>query len=373
MTERTIPTNRGLWSKIRRTVSTAVVWLIISGVLAVLYTLLAADWVALGPQFIYGLITAWTLASLTGALVVIWLEREKAKKASQSKRLTLTLKQKLMGTIAIISLLAAGFAVNMGVTEIREGINERKAQDARLRFQVTSYLGGGGKFKVEAVNQTLAELEGGYQKLKENWTLPEQTPKIKVWLFRDLRDYRLRTNKHLARGHMSCSLEIDSVEFGPVIVIPLEKAPSATDDDNFSRAPMHEMVHALMCQSLGEEAFYSTPRWFLEGMAERFETEGIARIKIRATDRTRLWLNAQNTPDTNRFCARRFSERNKLDQSAFYRASHEFVRSLESRHGLRSLNQIVADVRTGSPFDESMQKRLGGTCSELYPKWKNSF
>ena len=373
MTERATPTNKGIWNKIGDAVSSALLWAIISAILAALFTLLVADWITLGPRFIYGLITAWSLASVAGALVVWWNEHQKAEETNQSKKWPLTPKQTVLGVIAVALAIAVGFAVNIGIREIKEVINERKADDARHRFAVTSYLGGGGDFEMEAVNQTLAKLEDSYQQLKETWTLPEQAGRIKVWLFRDLRYYQLQMNTDLAGAHLWCSLEIESVELGPVIVIPLEKAPSASTDDNFSRTPMHEMVHALMCLSVGEEAFHSIPRWFLEGMAERYETEGITRIGMRATDRMNLWLNIQQPTDTDRFCARRFSERNRSDQSAFYRTSHEFVRSLESRHSLQTLNLIVKDVRTGSHFEDSMERRLGGTCVELYSEWKESF
>ena len=373
MTERATPTNKGTWNKIGDAVSSAILWVIISAILAAILTLLVADWITLGPRFIYGLIAAWTLASVVSALAVWWLERQNADESNQSKKWHFTPKQTALGIIVVILICAAGFPVNIGIREIKEDINERKAEDARHRFAVTSYLGSGGDFDVKAVNQTLAELEDSYQQLKETWTLPEQADRIKVWLFRDLRYYQLQMNTDLAAGHLWCSLEIESVELGPVIVIPLERAPSASTDDNFSRTPMHEMVHALMCLSLGEEDFHSIPRWFLEGMAERYATEGISRIGMRTTNRMKLWLNIQEPPDTSRFCARRFSGRNRSDQSAFYSTSHDFVRSLESRHGLQTLNLIVEDVRTGFDFEDSMESRLGGTCAELYSEWKENF
>ena len=373
MTHRASSTKKGNRSKISEAASSAVVWLIVSGILAACFTLVAADQVTLGPKFIYGLIAAWTLASVIGTLVIWRLQQEKGKETGETKKWPFTLKQTMLGFAVLIFTLAAGCGLDVGIREIEENTNERKAKEARLRFAVTSYQYDGGDFNPEAVNQTLAELEDSFQNLKDYWTLPEQAPRIKVWLFRDLSDYQLRMNTNLAAGHLWCSLEIDSVELGPVIAIPLEKAPSASSGDNFSRTPTHEMVHALMCQSMGEKAFRSTPRWYLEGVAERFETEGLARIRMRATDRMKLWLGLIETPEPERFCARHFTEKTRVNQQAFYRTSHEFIRSLESRHGIERINQIVEDVRTGISFDESVRNRLKGTCSELYTQWKNSY
>ena len=373
MTDRAVSLAEGIRSKISEAASSGVIWLITSGILAGCFTLVAADQVTLGPRFVYGLIAAWSLAAIIGILVVWQLHKEKAKKTTETNKWPFTQKQTILGIIVIALTFAAGCGVDVGIRELQENINEGKAQEARYRFAVTSYQYDGGDFHPEAVNQTLAELEDSFQDLKDYWTQPYQAPRIKVWLFRDLKNYQLQMNKDLAGGHVWCSFEIDSVELGPIIAIPLEKAPSATGADNLSRTPTHEMVHALMCQSVGKEAFYSIPRWFHEGMAERFETEGLLRFGTRATERIRLWMRIQNSPEADRFCARHFSERGEADQSVFYRTSHEFIRSLESRYGLQNLNLIVEDVRTGTPFDESMKARLGGTCTELYGQWKDSF
>ena len=252
--------------------------------------------------------------------------------------------------------------------EFEEKKNAVTAEEARDRFALTLYPGSGPEFNPEAVNQTLRELEDSFHRLQDIWVLPETADKIRVWLFRNLQDYQTITGNQDAGGHASCPSEV-----GPAIVIPLERAPSAATDDNFSRTPMHEMVHALMCQSLGNEAFYSMPRWFLEGMAERYEMEGIARIMSRVEMRARLWLSRHSLMAPDRFCARRLTARDELERALFYETSREFANSLEARHGIEALNLVVDDVRTGVTFDESMEKRMGGSCNELYMRWKDSF
>ena len=264
------------------------------------------------------------------------------------------------------------FPAMFGASTVKREFEERKnaitAKEARIRFAVTLYPGLGPEFNPEAVNQTLRELEDSFQRLQNTWVLPEMSNKIRVWLFRNLQDYQTITGNQDAGGHASCPSEL-----GPAIVIPLERAPSAATDDNFSRTPMHEMVHALMCQSLGNEAFYSIPRWYLEGVAQRYEMEGISRIMSRVQKRTSLWLSKTSLMAPDRFCARRLRTRDELEHALFYETSREFVNSLEARHGIEALNLMADDVRTGATFNESLEKRMGGSCNELYMKWKVSF
>ena len=130
----------------------------------------------------------------------------------------------------------------------------------------------------------------------------------------------------------------------------------------------------MMCQSLGEKKFYSIPRWFLEGMAGRYELEGVdpVRFFIRAEKRARLWFNRNNLMAPERFCALRLNAKNESEGHTFYETSREFVNSLESRHGTDALNRVVDDVGAGTTFKDSMKRRLGDTCKEVYTEWKNS-
>ena len=272
--------------------------------------------------------------------------------------------------VAGVLLVAAVPLSGLADREFKEWRNAGKAAEAKQRFTVTSYVGRGPEFDTEAVNQTLWELEDSYQKLEHNWALPHEASKIQVWLFRNLEDYQARTGKDYAGGHASC---LD--EYGPVVVIPLEEAPRASSGDSLSRTPMHEMVHGMMCQSLGEAKFYSLPRWFHEGMAERYEMAGLnpARFMLRAEKRAKLWFNKQNLMEPARFCAIGLNSRNRVELHTFYETSREFVNSLESSRGIGTLNLLVDDVGRGAIFEDSLEKRFGGSCKELYNEWKNSF
>ena len=62
--------------------------------------------------------------------------------------------------------------------------------------------------------------------------------------------------------------------------------------------------------------------------------------------------------------------------------AHKFVRSFESRHGRVVLNALVGDVGSGAEvrdagplrlFEDSLRNRFGGTCTELYAGWLESW
>ncbi len=362
------PAEKGFWHSVGTIVAVAASWVFLSVVLAVAFTIVAIERTSLGPLFVPNILKAWTLACLAGTFLTVLLERHKANQTKPSKGNQLTRRQAVVLVVVGLIVIPAILGVGTLKREFEEHRNAQTAEVAKNRFAVAMYSGMGPEFELEAVNQTLKELEDSFQRLRHTWVFPETVDKISVWLLRNLQDYQSTTGKQDAAGHAFCPSE-----FGPVIVIPLEKAPTAAADDNFSRTPMHEMVHALMCQSLGEEAFYAVPRWFHEGTAERYEMEGFLRIMPRVEKRALLWLNRHRLMAPDGFCAMRLGATDVLERARFYETSREFVGSLETSHGLDALNLILDDVRAGTTFNESMERRLGGSCSELYSRWKGSF
>ena len=368
MMEEARPIEKGFWQSVGTIVAAATSWVFLSVILAVAFTVAVIECTSLGPLFVPNILSAWALACLAGTFLTVLLERHQAKRTKPSKGNQLTRRQAVVLVVVGLIVIPAMLGTGTLKREFDEQRNAHMAEEARNRFAVAMYSGMGPEFELEAVNQTLKELEDSFQQLRHTWVLPETVDKIRVWLLRNLQDYQSITGKQDAGGHAFCPSE-----FGPVIVIPLEKAPNATADDNFSRTPMHEMVHALMCQSLGEEAFYALPRWFHEGMAERYEMEGFSRVMLRIEKRALLWLNRHRLMASDRFCAIRLGATDVLERALFYETSREFVNSLEARHGLYSLNLVLDDVRTGATFKESMERRLGGSCNELYTRWRDSF
>ena len=358
---------RVIWHGAATIASAIASWVCLSAVIGLTLTLVTIEWTVLGPLFIPRIMSAWALASLAAALPTYGLKRSRAKRSKSSKGEPLTGKQLILLAFVGLLMISAVLIVGTVRRELAEKNNATAAEVARDRFTMTLYPSLGPEFNPEAVNQTLRELEDSYQRLHDLWVLPDAADKIKIWLFRTVDDYQAITGNDDAGGHAMCPSES-----GPVVVIPVEKAPSVENDDHLSRTPIHEMIHALMCQSLGNEAFYSVPRWFHEGIAERYEMEGIARMIFRVEKRAILWLNRHFLMAPDRFCAIRLQSRGELESALFYETSREFVNSLAARHGLEALNVVVDDVRMGETFNSSMENRLGGTCNDLYMQWKSS-
>ena len=356
----------------KKAASVTLTWVVYSGILVALFTTIAVGSVTLGPRFIPSILTAWLIAIVVATLATAWGYRREKEKSHKSDRWTLTQKQKtILGRIAIgvgllgvITLISVPFII----IEMKEDQNAGKSEKARRNFAVTSHLGSGPEFEVEAFDQTLAELHDSFQELKGTWTVQPEADRIGVWLYRNLQDYRARTGQETAGGHAWCT-----EEFGPVIAIPLEEAPSTSNNDTLSRTPMHEVVHALMCQSLGAEAFHSIPSWFHEGLATKYQLDGFRRTVQRIVTRSATWWKRDQFLEPASFCNVHASELSEMGQVTLYSTALEFTKYLESTHSIETLNMIVDDVRMGTKFDESLESRLGGTCPALYSEWQDSF
>ena len=220
------------------------------------------------------------------------------------------------------------------------------------------------------LERTLAEFERARHELGDQWLIPDSSPLIVLFLFRDEWEYRNYTRANwgieYAGGHAICSPS------GATVGVPLEDASSLLKELPASTTPLHEMVHATWCQKLGQTSFYSIPAWFHEGVAERYQNEGWRQIYDRPWNRWMVWINRESLLPANEFCG--FEPRDNADEIAlFYGTAYEFIRSLEAEHGIKHLNAIVNDIEAGMGFDDSLRDRLGGTCSELYGEWSQSF
>ena len=177
----------------KRATSIALTWILYSVGLSVLFSILVIEFVPLGPWFTNSLIGALLTAFSIGGLSTVWINREKRQESERTSKWSLTPRQKkaLERSIIAVAILgvAASAAVPFILIETKEDSNSAKAEAAKRRFAVVSYLGNGPEFETEAFNQTLAELEDSYQSLKDNWTIPPDAEKIRVWLYRNIRDY----------------------------------------------------------------------------------------------------------------------------------------------------------------------------------------
>ena len=127
---------------------------------------------------------------------------------------------------------------------------------------------------------------------------------------------------------------------GPEISAPLEDLSNPNPRRSGSGAPIHETVHALVCQATGERAFHRIPDWFHVGTAEILRNESQPRI-FRAMNRIRVWLAQRtNLPTPGQMCLGDAGDSGE-ERNWFYLTSEEFTRTLEAQEGPGSLNRVI--------------------------------
>ena len=324
-------------------------------ILALLEVIVIAT-VSLGPRF--GLMTM-IVAPLAALPVAIGLTLIKADRVGHAQKSKQHYSRKAVGLLVVLTLLMV--AAGLSPTIVDHLTRSEDAAAALLSFEPI-YASDVDPARVE---RTLAEFERARRQMADQWLVPESSPRIALYLFRDIHEYTARTGLHWYGGHASCSAS------GVTIGVPLEAAPNLLEEVPASRTPMHEMVHATLCESLGSSSFRSIPRWFHEGMARRYENGGIRQSAERVFHRASVWLQREDLLSAARFCGYTYGD-HRSEVNLFYGTAWEFIRSLEARHGIQALKSLLDDVREGKGLERSMRERLGGTCEELYSEWSES-
>ena len=354
-------TGRSAW------LSAFAMWATFSAVCGLLILPIVIDGVPLGPDFrlaifasIVGAVSAGLFLTLLFLLANTWVNR----RASRQFQANLSRRQRL-GVLVFVTVAAIGCATGLWMwIDSKHSRTIADAEAARLHFNVTNY---GQDFHQSKTNQTLAEFERARRRLEQEWPRPDTVSPISVHLFRDIEDYHANTGRSLSRGLAWCQ------PTGAVVAVPLEEAMAFLAENDYTRTPMHETVHAMMCQSLGDRAFYSIPRWFHEGMAETYENEGSYQRVDRALVRFFFWIMSDDDimyPQV--FCGEPLDDP-ASDMVLFNRIAMEFVRALVGDHDGDTLNELVEDVGNGIAFEDSLYNHFGGTCVELYSDWVKSW
>ena len=349
------------------------VWGIILAVLfCAIWFFVAAGQIPLGPQFkiatvgapVAGIAVPVAIALMSRLLHERWPKHEFKENGRKFRFRRLSRREWIAGA-AIVAITIVGCWASLKALEVWTNIRDERiasrAEMARQEFEVFFY---GDRFKRTQVNQTLAELLEAYEHLGRE--LPKQIREdpFSVHLFRNLQEYRAISATPGAFGSVLCNAT------GTLLAIPLEGIPDLLSEDE-SRTPVHEMVHALMCQALGPEATHSISRWFHEGMAQLYEGDGPGKFD-RTVNRIMVWFKRNDLMAAHPFCSAS-TWVSQAEMKLFYGISMEFVRTLESQHGRDKLIAVIQAVQEGEPFDESLQEYFGGSCDELYERWLASW
>lgn len=336
----------------------AIGWLLGWALVTIGMELVIAETVSLGSRFVFMTLAFAPLVALV-IVVILW-------------RLTGVMNPRQLGDLEKrhpIRCLLVALAITLPLLGVAMTpyLLERnsRSRDAEAALQSFSPKHAASVDSAD-LERTLAEFERARHELSDQWLIPESSPHIILHLFRNLEDYRAGRGLDWSGGYAKCGR--DKVTIG----VPLEDGSNLLNELPPTRTPLHEMVHAMWCQKLGQRPFYMIPSWFHEGMAERFAYRGFQGYWDRTFNRWAVWINGSNLLPATEFCSYR-PRANRDEIALFYGTSYEFIRSLEAQHGIEHLSAIVDDVSSGMSFDNSLHARLGGTCSELYGEWSQSF
>ena len=358
-------------------VSLASTWVICSLPILALGLLKVADMVPLGPGFRMAVVIWSVIAFLIGAVLIILYRKYVARWMTQeSGPLSDTLWDsrsfKIAGVVSILVLMVS-LPAYLAWNDAQRSRIAKDASLARQEFTIVTY-GDEVEYDQGKLDRTLSELEQARRRLVGEWEKSRDALPIAVHLFRDVHDIRAMLGDETTGGAVSCQ------PHSVVVLVPLEEElPILTEDT--TNAPVHEMVHALMCSTLGQSAFYLLPRWYHEGMAQLYQNDDSPFDRLR--NRWQMWLQRDRLMTPEVFCSNRGYDKSS-QKKLLYISSQEFVRYLEKRHGRSTLNGVVGDVRTratiedivlDSPgaFENSLRDRLGGTCVDLYGEWIDSW
>ena len=249
----------------------------------------------------------------------------------------------LLFVVAILPVM--GFAMSPAIIEHRS-----RSQDAEAALQsfIPIHESDVDHARLE---RTLAEFERARRNLADLWSIPDSSPRISLYLFRDLRQYKgyvTTMGLDWSGGYAICQ------EDGVTIGVPLEEASNVFEESPASRTPLHEMVHATWCQKLGQGSYRSIPKWFHEGMAQWHDSASFRQFLDRALNRWMVWLSRGSVMSATEFCGYT-SGGSHAEIRLLYGTSWEFIRSLETSHGIQRLNSVIGDVGAGKDFDESLR------------------
>ena len=339
-----------------------------SSTLAFMWLSIVIDEIPLGAKFLPAIAIAIFDASVTGSgiILILMLADQGAKEHKPIRRSPLTQKKVIFLFLISLGTVAVTGATLLGISAWADMQDARTNADAKLARREFVVLNQGPDLEQAKVNQTLAEFERARRHLQESWEVSNWRNPATLVLFSNIVEYRDAVGREWSAGGVHCS------ERGPVIYIPLERAINFLTENDKTHTPKHEMVHALMCQTLEAPAYLSVPRWFHEGMAQLYENDPWTMSSRRTQGRIMAWLGKDTLPDTEAFCEKP-SMTSRQEVRMFYLASYEFTRSLEAKEDRATLIEIMDDVRARIPFEESLLRRFGGSCSGLYESWLGSW
>ena len=341
--------------RLRLALRIAAVWSLLWPLFGLLFLMVVLEQVPLGSRFNVSLASALFASVLTALLLAIWLVWSPSR-----RRVTLSRRAEVL-LIGGGMLLVVGISVGtlVGRQMLERGSRAVDAEAARQRFVVPDT----SRLPSDDVERALAEFERAARRLEGLWPSMEGRGPVVLELYPNLEEYRTERGLQWSRGSVECR------EHETVISVPLEDDSGImTGGPHPSPAPLHEMVHATVCQGLGAEAMLSIPSWYHEGLAQLHAKRGIARVGDRVFNRLVVRFRRGGRLPPDRFCFGQPTS-SPAEAALFYSVAWEFVRFLSAQHGVDDLDGVVEDVAAGIGFRDSLLARFGEECTDLYGRW----
>jgi hypothetical protein len=316
------------------------------------------------PQTFFNIFVLCALAILPTAIihsVLVFLPLEPPEK---SERKGLSPKGKRIFIICVALMFVAAL-IFMGVRIS----NENSAlSDAKEQFTVNV----NGPIPEKRIDSTLIELERQFERLKDKYVVSGFDGRIKIELYQDAESLRAST------ASPSWGDAFITYESGDIMTIYLP-AETPPDDSLYKSAqvstprPAHEIAHLIIHSKVGPSFKAVLPLWFDEGIAQYESHRGFIN-KYRMIKKLDLWL--LNVYKPNLLKDSQFilgSERYPdADIGAFYGASFEFIRYIDSKHK-GSLQGILQRLADGETFTIAFEEETGESVGDFYNKWYEDF
>ncbi len=353
---------RAIIAKFSAVATWALCFIVLCLAFGALYVPIAIDANPLNPSFqiMLSVIAAMTASTAISATMLLYLLTKSLSRGPENRGNIL--ESRVVRMVLLVGVLGTAVAALYGVY-VRPAPDESRmiesAAEARDTFGVV--WDAGNYYGRVHLNPTLAEFQQAHEELSGRWAAPAETPKIVLHIFGDMGEFQDAVLSDILIGATRCYMGGLAV-----ILVPLRESAEVAFPGEYGQTPKHEMVHALVCQSVDRSGFFDLPDWFHEGVAQVYEYENQSFIRWQM--RLQVWFARTSLPDTERFCRNRVRESGEYPWM-FYQAAHEFALFLISRHGEEALERVIEDVAAGAPFDEAARRSFNGSCSELYGDW----
>ena len=346
-------------SRLRLALRIIAVWSLLWPLFGLLFLVAVLETIPLGSRFDVSITVALIASALVALLLAIRLVCSPSR-----RRVTLSRRAELLIVVGGM-LLLVGISVGtlIGGPILERGPRAADADAARQRFVVPDT----SRFPSDDVERALGEFERAARRFEGLWPSMEGRGPVVLELYPNVEAYRTERGLQWSRGSVECR------EHETVISVPLGNTSGImTEGPHPSSVPMHEMVHAMVCQRLGARSMLSVPSWFHEGLAQLHAKQGVARVGDRVFNRLVVWVKRGDRLSPERLCYGKPST-SSAEPSYFYEVSWEFIRYLGVHHGVDDLNGVVKDVGAGMGFRDSLLARFGGDCTSHYSKWLESW